>query len=77
MKQKEERRKELDDFFKQEKYSNRKYLIELEKFLDRVDNVKDENLKLEIIGQVHRIENTVSGIAVDMLEKILESENKK
>ncbi len=77
MKQKEERRKELDDCFKQEKYSNRKYLIELEKFLDRVDNVKDENLKLEIIGQVHRIENTVSGIAVDMLEKILESENKK
>ena len=77
MKQKEERRKELDDCFKQEKYSNRKCLIELEKFLDRVDNVKDENLKLEIIGQVHRIENTVSGIAVDMLEKILESENKK
>lgn len=77
MKQKEERRKKLDDCFKQEKYRNRKYLIELEKFLDRVDNVKDENLKLEIIGQVHRIENTVSGIAVDMLEKILESENKK
>lgn len=77
MKQKEERRKELDDCFKQEKYSNRKYLIELEKFLDRVDNVKDENLKLELIGQVHRIENTVSGIAVDMLERNLESENKK
>ena len=77
MKQKEERRKELDDCFKQEKYSNRKYLIELEKFLDRVDNVKDENLKLEIIGQVHRIENIVSGIAVDMLERNLESENKK
>lgn len=77
MKQKEERRKELDDCFKQEKYSNRKYLIELEKFLDRVDNVKDENLKLEIIGQVHRIENIVSGIAVDMLERNFESENKK
>ncbi len=75
MKQKEDRRKELDDCFKHEKYNNKEYLLELEKFLDRIDNVSDENLKLEIIGKVHRIENVVSNIAVDILEKMMRSKS--
>lgn len=60
---------DLKDYFEKEKYSNKEYLTELQNFLDRLDNIKDENLKLELIGKVHRLESIVCKIAVNILKE--------
>ena len=54
------------------KYKNKQYQIELEKFLDKVDNVKDENLRLEIIYQMHRCDNVLTQICENMVKKYKE-----
>ena len=55
--------------FEREKYSDKEYLFELQNFLDRLDNVKDEDLKLELIYKLHKIDNIISKILVNIITK--------
>lgn len=48
------------------KYENKQYLVELERFLDKVDNIENEKLKEDIIYQMHKCD--------DILTKICEKE---
>ena len=50
------------------KYNNKQYLLELEKFLDKVDNVENEQLKEDIIFQMHRCDNVLTKICENMVE---------
>lgn len=72
-----ENRKEIQEFFEEEKYSNKQYLVELQSMLDKLDNIKDNNLKIEIIGKVHRLENIISTISVDLLDKLTRGETEQ
>lgn len=51
------------------KEKNEKYLRELEKFFDITDNVKDEELKLDIIYQMLKCDEILTKIAEERLEK--------
>jgi hypothetical protein len=57
------------------KNKNQQYLFELQKFLDLVDNVEDEELKKQIIGQMLKCDRCVTKIAEDIfLEKKINKE---
>ena len=43
--------------------SNEKYLFELQKFLDLLDNVKEEKLRKELIYQLNRFDKVITEIA--------------
>ena len=45
------------------KTTNEKYLFELQKFLDLLDNVKEEKLRKELIYQLNRFDNVITEIA--------------
>ncbi len=45
------------------KTANKKYLFELQKFLDLIDNVKEENLRKELIYQLNRFDKVITEIA--------------
>ncbi len=45
------------------KNTNKKYLFELQKFLDLIDNVTDEKLRKELIYQLNRFDRTITEIA--------------
>lgn len=65
-----ENRKEIQELFEEEKYSNKQYLVELQSILDKLDNIKDNDLKIELIGKVHRLENIISTISVNLLDEL-------
>ena len=54
------------------KSQNKKYLFELEKFLDRADSIKDEELKKEIIIQMLKVDNELTIFAEEMFQKMYE-----
>jgi len=54
------------------KLQNKKYLLELEKFLDRAENIKDEELKREIVMQMLRIDNELTTFAEEMFQRMYE-----
>lgn len=51
------------------KYKNKQYMIELQRFLDKVDNVEDEKLRLDIIYQMHRCDNVLTQLCENIVEK--------
>ncbi len=69
-----ENRKEIQKLFEEQKYNNKQYLIELERILDKLDNINNERLKMEIIGKIHRLEYIVSTISVNLLEELTRTE---
>lgn len=60
-------------FFKNSnwKNKNKKYLFELQKFLDLVDNIEDENLKKLIINQMIKCDKNLTNIAEEIFLEIL------
>lgn len=50
------------------KEKNEKYLHEIERFLDRVDNVKDERLKESIIYQMLKCDKVLTEISIEMFK---------
>ena len=55
------------------KNSDKKYLFELQKFLDLVDNIEDENLRKRIINQMLRCDRHVTNIAEEIFEELIKS----
>ena len=51
---------------RQWKEKNEEYLKELQKLLDIIDNVKDEELKKRIIGQFFKCDNILTELAEDL-----------
>jgi len=49
------------------KKTNKRYLFELQKFLDLLDNIKDDKLKMEIVYQFVQYDKTVTELAEDMI----------
>lgn len=45
------------------KIANKRYLFELQKFLDLIDNVKDEKLQKELIYQLNKFDKVITEIA--------------
>ena len=54
------------------KNKNSKYLFELQKFLDLVDNIEDENLRKLIISQMLKCDKCVTNIAEKIFKTIKE-----
>lgn len=51
------------------KINNKRYLFEMQKFLDLIDNIADEKLKKEILYQFTRYDRTITELADEMIEK--------
>ena len=49
------------------KKTNKRYLFELQKFLDLLDKIKDDKLKIEIVYQFVQYDKTVTELAEDMI----------
>ena len=54
------------------KNKNKKYLFELQKFLDLVDNIENENLRKLIINQMLRCDRHVTNIAEEIFKELIE-----
>lgn len=54
------------------KSNSKKYLLELEKFLDKVESIKDEEIRKEIIFQVLKIDNELTTCAEKMFDMAYE-----
>lgn len=52
------------------KIRNRKYLFELQKFLDLADNIQDEKLRKLIINQMIRCDKCITNIAEKRFKKL-------
>lgn len=52
------------------KNQDKQYLFELQKFLDLVDNIEDENLRKLIINQMLRCDRHVTNIAEEMFREL-------
>ena len=50
------------------KIKNKRYLFELQKFLDLADNIADEKLKKDILYQFTRYDKTITEIAEEMIK---------
>ena len=55
------------------KNSNEQYLFELQKFLDLADNIKEKELRVNIIYQMLKCDKCVTNIAEKMFNTILEN----
>lgn len=53
------------------KNQDKQYLFELQKFLDLVDNIEDENLRKLIINQMLRCDRHVTNIAEKMFQELI------
>ncbi len=51
------------------KERNKEYLKEIQKFLDKADNISDENLKQDIIYQMLRCDSVLTKLAQEEIEK--------
>lgn len=51
------------------KMKNKEYLTELQCFLDRADNIKDEELKNDIIKQMLKCDKILTKIAEEKIEE--------
>ena len=54
---------EYMEMVKEWKESNKTYLREIQNFLDKADNIQDNELKQKIIGQMLRCDNILTQIA--------------
>ena len=51
------------------KEKNEEYLNEVQIFLDKAQNIEDEQLRLEIIGQMLRCDKILTKLAVNEINK--------
>lgn len=51
------------------KEENKKYLNEVQKFLDKAENIKEEKLKEEIIGQMLKCDKILTELAIQEINK--------
>lgn len=59
-----------DKFYSKEwKEKNQQYLYELQKFFDIVDNIKDEELRMNIIYQMLKCDEILTKIAEENMKK--------
>ena len=62
--------KNMSDFkYKDWKSNSQKYLRELQAFLDKAENIKDEELRKEIIFQMLKCDNELTILAEDIFKK--------
>ncbi len=54
---------------KEWKEKNQEYLKELQIFLDKAQNIENEELKLEIIGQMLRCDEILTKLAINEINK--------
>ena len=59
------------------KDKNKKYLNEVQKFLDKAENIKEEKLKEEIIGQMLKCDKILTELAIQEINKNKNSKNDK
>lgn len=52
------------------KYTNDKYLFELQKFLDIAENIEDEDLQTIVIDQMLRCDKSLTKAVKEMLENM-------
>ena len=52
------------------KYTNKKYLFELQKFLDIAENIEDEYLQTIVINQMLKCDKSLTIVAEEMFENI-------
>jgi len=52
------------------KEKNKRYLYELQKFFDKVDNIKDEELKESIISQILKCDKVLTEIIEEMINEV-------
>lgn len=57
------------------KEKNKKCLNAMQAFLDKVDNVKDDKLRLEIIGRMLKYDEILTELAVEEINKYKNSKN--
>lgn len=58
------------------KNKNKQYLFEIQKLMDIIDNVKDENLKKDIISQTLKCDKCITELAEKAMREIIQN-NKK
>lgn len=51
------------------KEENQRYINAMQAFLDKVDNVNDENLKQEIIGKMLKCDKILTEIAIEEMKR--------
>lgn len=63
------------NLFEDEKWKNdnKKYLFEVQKFLDLTDNIQDEKLRKRIINQMLKCDKCLTNIAEDVFKDILKN----
>lgn len=59
----------INNDFPDWKMKNKEYLTELQRFLDKVDNIKDEELKNDIIKQMLKCDKILTKIAQEKIEE--------
>lgn len=51
------------------KMKNKEYLLELQRFLDKADNIENEELKHDIISQMLKCDKVLTRIAQEIIEE--------
>lgn len=51
------------------KMKNKEYLLELQRFLDKADNIENEELKNDIISQMLKCDKVLTRIAQEIIEE--------
>jgi len=51
------------------KEKDKRYLKELQTFLDKVENIKEDDLRREIIGQVLKLDKVLTEIATEEINR--------
>lgn len=59
------------------KEENKTYLNAMQAFLDKVDNVKDEKLRMDIITKMLKCDKILTELALDEISKNKNAENNK
>lgn len=54
------------------KNKDKKYLFELQKFLDLVDNIEDENLRKRITNQMLKCDRHITNLAEEIFKELIE-----
>lgn len=62
--------------YKNWKANSQKYLKELQAFLDKVENIENEELRKEIIFQMLKCDNALTLLAEEMFDKIQSNKEK-
>lgn len=65
-----ETRKNENDFQKR-KTQEKKYLVELQKFLDKADNIENEELKNDIIKQMLKCNKLLTKIEQEKINQVV------